>query len=112
MSESGVDREEGRGDWQPLRREGTTGVEVRVLLRRPPVVIANLRFASAGAIDEHAAPFEVDVVCLSGEGFVSVGADVRRFSSGDTIAWPAGVPHRLWTEGMPMETLMVEHHDA
>ena len=98
-------------EWRPLRREASTGVEARVLLRRPRLVIATLRFDRSATIDEHAAPFSIDVACLSGEGFVSVGGMVESLRSGETVTWPAGVPHRLWTDGTPMETLMVEHHE-
>ena len=88
------------------------GVEFRVLLRRPGLAIGGLRFAARATIDEHSAPFEIDVVCLAGEGFVSVGSACTPFRCGQSVTWPAGVNHRLWTDGLPMETLMVEHHAA
>lgn len=50
------------------------------------------------------------MICLAGEGFVSVGNESSRFRGGDRVVWPAGVNHRLWTEGAEMETLMVERH--
>jgi quercetin dioxygenase-like cupin family protein len=97
-----------RPNWQPLNREGTVGVTGRVLLNRAAIVIANLRFAANATIDEHSAPFEVDVICLDGEGFVSVGDKSSAFRAGERVVWPAGVDHRLWTQGSAMETLMVE----
>lgn len=39
---------------------------------------AMLRFALYATIDEHDAPIDIDVLCLSGTGWVSVGADTFR----------------------------------
>lgn len=101
-----------RFHWTPLPREGTAGVVARVMLNRAGIAIANLRFAANATIDEHSAPFEVDVICIAGEGFVSVGNDSSSFRAGDRVVWPADVNHRLWTEGSEMETLMVERHGS
>jgi quercetin dioxygenase-like cupin family protein len=97
-----------RPDWQPLLRTGTVGVTGRVALNRAGIVIANLKFAANATIDEHSAPFEIDVICLDGAGFVSVGGESSVIRAGERVVWPAGVNHRLWTDGVPMETLMVE----
>jgi quercetin dioxygenase-like cupin family protein len=100
-----------RRHWQPLSRQGIVGVTGRVMLNRAGVVIVNLKFAADATIDEHSAPFEIDVICVGGEGFVSVGAS-SPFRAGERVVWPAGVNHRLWTEGAAMETLMVERNAA
>ena len=84
-----------RFHWTPLPREGTAGVTARVMLNRSGVAIANLRFAANATIDEHSAPFEIDVICIAGEGFVSVDNDSSSFHAGDRVVWPAGVNHRL-----------------
>jgi quercetin dioxygenase-like cupin family protein len=97
-----------RPNWEPLNRNGTVGVTGRVLLNRAAIVIANLKFAPNATIDEHSAPFEVDVICLNGEGLVSVGDKSSAFRAGERVVWPAGVNHRLWTQDVAMETLMVE----
>ena len=97
-----------RPNWQPLPRQGAVGVAFRVLLHRAGIAIASLRFSPNATIDEHSASFDIDVICVAGEGFVSVGNESARFRSGDRVVWPAGVNHRLWTEGTEMETLMVE----
>src|SRR5882672_837312 len=89
-------------DWRPLPREGTVGVEFRVLLRRHGLAIGSLRFAAHATIDEHSAPYEIDVVCVAGEGFVSVGDATMPFGCGQSVTWPARVNHRLWTDGLPM----------
>lgn len=99
-----------RAEWRPLPRTGSVGVEIRVLLRRGLRVIANLRFAENATIDEHSADFDIDVIGLSGDGFVSVDRNSVPVSCRELITWPAGVTHRLWTEASRMETLMVEHH--
>jgi quercetin dioxygenase-like cupin family protein len=98
-------------EWQPLKRDGAVGVEFRVLAERQGLVLASLRFAPHATIDEHSASFEIDVVCLSGEGFVSIGHEHARFRRGETVTWPARAGHRLWTQGSPMETLMIERRE-
>ena len=98
-----------RPDWSPVPREGCVGVEGRVLLRNEQMLLANLRFAEHATIDKHSAPYGIDVVCLDGRGFVSVGEETAALRAGETVHWPAGVDHRLWTEQSTMETLMVEH---
>jgi quercetin dioxygenase-like cupin family protein len=99
-----------RPDWQPLPRAGTAGVSARVLLNRDGIVVAQLRFAAHATIDEHSAAIEIDVLCLAGEGFVSMDGKTSSFRVGERVVWPAGVTHRLWTEDSEMETLMVERH--
>ncbi len=81
-----------------------------MLLRSPTLILALLRFAPDGTIHEHAAPMDIDVVCLEGQGFVSVGDERFPFSAGESVRWPTGAMHRLWTEATEMTTLMVEHH--
>jgi quercetin dioxygenase-like cupin family protein len=99
-------------DWAPLPRQGAYGVEFRVLLRTEGLFLANLRFGRAAAIDRHSAPHEIDVICVSGSGFTSVGDDEHGFHAGQTIRWPANVDHCLWTTDDSMETIMVERYGA
>lgn len=99
-----------RANWEPLPRPGTVGVTCRVLLKRAGIGIANLRFSPNATIDEHSAPFEIDVICVAGAGFVSVGEHSSTFQAGQRIVWPPGVNHRLWTEDAEMETMMVERN--
>lgn len=97
-----------RPDWSPLPVEGAVGVEGKVLLPPPPPVIAMLRFSRNAGFPAHAAPFDVDVICLDGAGFVLVGEEPFPFRAGHYVRWPANVMHRLWTETEEMITLMVE----
>jgi quercetin dioxygenase-like cupin family protein len=97
-----------RPHWQRVPRQGTVGVTGRVLLNRSGIVVANLKFAPGASIDEHAAPIEIDVLCLDGQGFVSIDGQSSPIRAGERVVWPAGVNHRLWTEHHAMETLMVE----
>ncbi len=98
-----------RPEWTPVPRPGCRGVEVRVIQHEPEVLLAQLRFAADATIDEHAAEWDIDVACLEGRGFVSVAGEAYPLEAGQRIVWPAGVPHRLWTEGEPMTTLMLEY---
>lgn len=97
-----------KSDWHALKRSGCVGVWVRVLLHRDGVAVANLKFDQRATIDEHHAPIEIDVMCVAGRGFVSVGDEQRPISAGQTVRWPKNVMHRLWTDDSEMETIMLE----
>jgi quercetin dioxygenase-like cupin family protein len=97
-----------RPEWQPLPPEGAAGVESRALVHEDDLFVAQLRFSENGTIHEHPSPNEIVVVCLEGEGFTSVGGEVAPLREGEQARWPRNVPHRLWTEGDAMVTLMIE----
>lgn len=99
-------------EWSLLPREGCRGVKGRVLLGRDGLLIANLQFDAHATIDRHSAPHDIDVICVAGSGFMSVGDDVSPIQAGETVRWPGHVDHCLWTEDAAMETLMVERHGA
>jgi len=96
-----------RPDWSPLPLDGAVGVDGKVLLPGLPA-LAILRFARNAGFPAHAAPFEVDIVCLDRAGFVLVGETTYPFHAGQRIRWPAHGLHRLWTESTEMTTLMIE----
>jgi quercetin dioxygenase-like cupin family protein len=98
-----------RNAWRPLSRPGCVGVEVSGVLREPGLALALLRFVSEATIDEHAAQYDIDVRCLAGHGWVSIGEHRFPVAPDDQVRWPAGVMHRLWTDDEPMTTLMMEH---
>lgn len=96
--------------WAVLPRPGCENVKFRLLLNKDGLAVANLRFSENATIDRHDAPFDIDVICLSGTGFTSIDDDTATISAGETVRWPRGKQHCLWTEDAPMETLMVERH--
>lgn len=98
-----------RPNWTPLPYEGCYHVEAKSLLSLAHLGIAMLRFGRHGTIHEHAADIDIDVICLEGEGFTSVGYAQAAIHAGERVRWSAGLPHRLWTEESEMVTLMVEH---
>jgi quercetin dioxygenase-like cupin family protein len=97
-----------RPDWEPVPRLGCVSVDGKVLLVREGLALAMLRFEPEATIDEHSAPHEVDVICLEGEGFISVEDRVNSFAAGQWMTWPADRVHRLWTANHGMITMMVE----
>ena len=97
-----------RWEWSPVTRAGTINVEGKVLMVREGLGLAMLRFEPEATIDEHSAPAEIDVICLEGEGFISVEDRINAFAAGQWMTWPAGRVHRLWTADRGMITLMVE----
>ena len=101
-------REIPRTGWDPLPQEGCVGVVGRVLVREQNVLVAELRFAEHATIHEHPGDHDTIVVCLAAEGFTAVGDEVTPLREEQQARWPKGVPHRLWTEGTTMTTLMVE----
>lgn len=98
-----------RSDWTPLPHEGCTGVAGKVLLKTSELCLAMLQFEANGTIHEHPADIEIDVICLAGQGMTSIAGEIFPLQADQKIRWPAGLPHRLWTEGTTLTTLMVEH---
>lgn len=96
-------------EWTPLPQEGCVHVEYKALIRRDHVALAMLRFGHNATIHEHPAAIDIDVICLEGSGFTSVGDQQAPIQAGQRVHWPAGQPHRLWTADSRMITLMVEH---
>ena len=101
-----------RPEWSPLPFEGCHGVEGKVLLRLPHLSLAMLRFRAGGTIHEHSADIDIDVICLEGRGMTSVSGVAAEIRAGESVRWPAGLAHRLWTETDDMVTLMLEHDRA
>lgn len=97
-----------RPDWSPLPQEGCTNVEARVLLAKDGLALANLRFGENATIHRHAAPFDIDVICVSGSGFFSIDDEQFALKAGETVRWPKNRDHCLWTKESTMETIMVE----
>lgn len=98
-----------RPEWTPLRYEGCVNVAAKGLGHFEGGSLAMLRFAPQGTVHEHPAPFPVDVFCLEGSGMTSVSGEMAPIQAGQRVRWPAGEPHRLWTEDSEMMTLMLEH---
>jgi len=105
-----VIKEQPKPEWGPLPREGCVNVEGRVFLVDENLTVANLRFGQNATIDPHPADWDIDVACLSGSGFTSIGEETFELSAGQRIRWPAGIEHCLWTESSEMETLMIERY--
>lgn len=98
--------------WDPLPGDRVVGVDGRVLVHEDDwFFVAQLRFAEHATVHEHPGERDTIVVCLQGEGNTSVGEDTSPLREGQQVRWPKGVPHRLWTEGSTMTTLMIEHFD-
>jgi quercetin dioxygenase-like cupin family protein len=97
-----------RPDWSPLPGDGVVGVMGKVLVREWGFFIAMLRFEPDATIHEHPGPNDTVVICIDGEGWTSVAGERARLRAGETVRWPKDVPHRLWTEGTTMTTLMFE----
>ena len=95
--------------WSPVPFEGCRDVDGRILLKLDHLVVGMLRFHPGGTIDRHPAAHGVDVVCLEGEGMISIGPDEAPLQAGDQVRVPGGEIHQLWTTTSSMTTLMVQH---
>ena len=98
-----------RAEWSLLNAPGCRNVDGKVLVAETEVTVAMLRFSPDATIEEHEADHGTEVVCLEGNGFTSVDGLAAEIHTGESVHWPARRPHRLWTEGSLMVTLMVEH---
>jgi mannose-6-phosphate isomerase-like protein (cupin superfamily) len=96
-----------RPEWEALPFDGCRNVEGKVLLDEPGIGLAMLRFEPEATIHEHAGVTDCWVVCIEGRGLTSVGGVQAEIEAGQKVFWPNGVPHRLWTAGSMMTTLMV-----
>jgi hypothetical protein len=77
-----------------LPEEGSIGVVGKVLVREWGFFIAMLRFEPNATIHEHPGLNDTDAR--------------TQIRAGELVRWPKEVPHRLWTEGAQMTTLMFE----
>jgi len=89
-----------QAEWTVLPREGCHNVRYKALQQFPGFELAMLKFEPDGTID---------VLCLEGEGMISMGDEQAPFKAGQRLRWVAGINHRLWTTDSSMVTLMVEH---
>lgn len=96
-------------EWFPLPFDGCMNVYVKSLHRTPYMNVAMLRFDENAQIHEHDATIDIDVICIEGQGFVSVDGEESAFQAGEKVHWPAHKNHQLWTKNTTMVTLMLEH---
>jgi len=97
-----------RPEWSPLPFDGCVGVDGKVLVSEDDFFFSLLRFERDGTIHEHPGDNDTYVACLEGEGWTSVGDERSPLRAGEFVVWPRGIPHRLWTDGTTMTTLMYE----
>ena len=96
-------------DWHVLPKEGCIGVEARVCLVDNRSVVAILRLGERSHTDIHPAPYDIHVLCTEGAGFAMSGGKVTALSSGESVLWPKGEEHNIYTDSSSMTTIMVEH---
>jgi len=98
-----------RPDWHIFPKEGCVGVEARVCLVDRRSVLAMLRLGENSHTDVHSAPYDIHVLCMQGSGFASSGDQVTEIKAGESVLWPKGEPHNIFTKGTTMETVMLEY---
>lgn len=74
-------------------RSGT--VASRMIVNSPAGSITVFSFDEGEGLSEHTAPFDVVVTILDGEAEVWVAGKTHLMTAGETIIFPANVPHAL-----------------
>lgn len=99
--------------WMPLPKGGYENVEVKMLMGlEGELRVSMMKIKPNGGMPTHQDKAEIEVICLEGSGFVSVGEDKIPFKMGDRVTWPPNTDHRLWTSDDEMITLMIEKRYA
>lgn len=102
-----------QGTWMTFPRPGFDHVSVKMLLGlEGELRVSMLKIGPGGGIPSHQDKAEIEVICIEGNGFASVGDESVPLSSGERVTWPANVDHRLWTTDNEMVTLMIEKRYA
>lgn len=73
--------------------EGT--VESRMIISKKAGSITIFSFDEGEGLSEHTAPFDAVVTILDGECEVWIAGETMQMKTGDTIIFPANVPHAL-----------------
>jgi len=74
-------------------QDGT--VASRMIVNKPVGSITIFSFDAGEGLSEHTAPFDAVVTILDGECEVWVGGETNAMVEGETIIFPANVPHAL-----------------
>lgn len=74
-------------------RPGT--VASRMIVNTSAGSITVFAFDEGEGLSEHTAPFDAVVTILDGEAEVWVAGETHRMTAGETIIFPANVPHAL-----------------
>ena len=74
-------------------RPGT--VASRMIVNNPAGSITVFAFDEGEGLSEHTAPFDAVVTILDGEAEVWVAGTTHAMTAGETIIFPANVPHAL-----------------
>ncbi len=96
-------------DWHLLEKDGCTGVEAKVCLVDKRSVVAMLRLNQHANTDVHPAPYDIHVLCIEGAGYAMCDGEVTEICAGESVLWPKGKEHNIYTEGSVMTTVMLEH---
>jgi quercetin dioxygenase-like cupin family protein len=67
----------------------------RTLIKRPVGTVTLFSFDAGQGLSEHTAPFDALVQILDGRAELTIGGEVVRAESGQTVLMPAHVPHAL-----------------
>ena len=74
-------------------------------------MVEAMYFEPHATLDEHSADHPIVFLVTAGAGQVRIGGpqgETRQVRPGDAVLWPANVEHMVWTEGEPLEAIVVQ----
>jgi quercetin dioxygenase-like cupin family protein len=98
----------GVGHRRPDGPPGTVGIEGRVIESRSSGLVVELAFGRNARIAPHTSPRSIYFLVIEGGGWVGVGDERSRVTTGEAVVWPPHVLHAAWTDGAPMRVIIVE----
>lgn len=78
-----------------------------------PTVVETMYFDAHSEIAEHDASFPILFMVIHGTGYVRIGGahnEPLAVKPGDALLWPENEPHKAWTDGEPMQAIVVQYH--
>ncbi len=76
-----------------------------------PLMVEVMYFEPHATLDEHSADHPIVFLVTAGAGHVRLGGpqgETRQVGPGDAVLWPANVDHLVWTDGEPLEAIVVQ----
>jgi quercetin dioxygenase-like cupin family protein len=102
----------GVGNRRPDGPPGTVGVRGQPIFSDGRGAIAELAFGRYARVEPHTNPSTTWFLVIEGGGWVQVGEERSRISSGEAVLWPAQLIHAAWTELSEMRAFVVEFSGA
>jgi mannose-6-phosphate isomerase-like protein (cupin superfamily) len=98
----------GFGHRRPDGPTGSRGVHAAAIHGDARGSVTELAFGRKANLELHMNTSTTLFIVIEGGGFVRVGDETERVFAGESILWPAGVPHSASTDLSEMRAIVVE----